>query len=52
MLKPTKEGGDVNAEDAFLPGSPAELLSSRKFHAIPYMTGTNSKEGLSFLMRE
>jgi hypothetical protein len=51
-FKPTKEDGNVNGEDVFLPGKPAELVSSRKFHVVPYLTGINSKEALTFTARE
>jgi hypothetical protein len=52
LLIPTKEGGDMNGEEVFLPEKPAYLVSSRKCHAVPYMLGTNSKEALTFLSCE
>jgi hypothetical protein len=52
LLRPTREEGNVNREDVFLPGRPADLISSGKFHVLPYLTGTNSKEALIFLVCE
>ncbi|PNF42140.1 hypothetical protein B7P43_G10280 [Cryptotermes secundus] len=47
-FRPTKEDGSVNGEEVFLPGRPAALVSSRKFHVVPFLTGINSKEALTF----
>ena len=48
-MKPTWEDGRVSKEEVFLPGRPSELIAAHKFHIVPFMTGTNSKEALPFL---
>ncbi|KAJ9578096.1 hypothetical protein L9F63_025043, partial [Diploptera punctata] len=48
-LKPTWENGQASQEEVFLPGRPSELIAAYKFHIVPFITGTNSKEALTFL---
>ncbi|KAJ4450087.1 hypothetical protein ANN_01494, partial [Periplaneta americana] len=47
---PTREDG--SGAETFLPDRPSKLIADKKFHAIPYMIGFNSREGLTFQQRE
>ncbi|PSN57791.1 Esterase FE4 [Blattella germanica] len=47
-MKPTWEDGS-SSEPVFLPGKPIDLIQARKFQVVPFITGINSKEALTFL---
>lgn len=39
---------DLEREQPFIPGSPEQIVSQRKFNAVPFIAGVTANEGFLF----